>query len=252
VELSSGALWKVHGRGAPTTLVVHGLGATDGEARIPASGLPGTRVVVTLPGHGNAGDPEPEYWSYPRIAEDVLAIADEVGATQALGVSLGAGALTRLVADHPDRFDRLALLLPATLDHPRGVAANRVFHRLVDGVDAAPADGGARLREAVAEDVPHGADVGDYVAQRAEALLRLGHALRTLPGQSAVVDAAVLGDVSGEALVISGTDDPLHPADVAKDVAGAFPRARLELLPSRAPMLTHRKELRSLLVDFLR
>src|SRR5689334_24790339 len=42
-----------YGSGSPVTLVAHGLGATAGEARIPASGLPGTRVVVTLPSHGS-------------------------------------------------------------------------------------------------------------------------------------------------------------------------------------------------------
>lgn len=44
------------GSGAPVTLVGHGLGATPGEARLPTSGLPGTKVVVTLPSHGDAPD----------------------------------------------------------------------------------------------------------------------------------------------------------------------------------------------------
>ena len=43
----------------------------------------------------------------------------------------------------------------------------------------------------------------------------------------------------------------MHPAEVAKATAAAFPHARLELFPSRAPMLTHRRELRSALVEFL-
>jgi len=45
---------RSYGSGSPVTLVAHGLGATAGEARIPASGLPGTRVVVTLPSHADA------------------------------------------------------------------------------------------------------------------------------------------------------------------------------------------------------
>lgn len=243
--------WKAHGSGAPVTLVVHGLGATEGEARIPASGLRGTRVVATLPGHGDAADPPPDYWDYGRVAADVLALADEVSATRAVGVSLGAGALTRLVAEHPDRFERLALLLPATLDRPRGVPAQWSFERLADAVDSAGADDGARLRELIAADVPNGADVGDYVAQRAAALMRLGPALRALPEQAVVSDAAVLARVGSDVLVVGATDDPLHPAEAAKDVAAAFPRGRLELFPSAAPMLTHRRELRGLLADFL-
>ncbi|PKW13061.1 alpha/beta fold hydrolase [Saccharopolyspora spinosa] len=243
-----GARWAAHGRGAPVTLVVHGLGATEGEARIPASGLPGTRVVITLPGHGNASDAPPGYWNYASVAADVLAVANEVEATRAVGVSLGAGALTRIAADHPGRFERLALLLPAALDRPREVAATWAFERLA----AAVADGPEALREIVAADIPAGIEVGDYVDRRAEALLRLEDALHELPEQVPVPDPAALAAVRSEVLVIGATDDPLHPAEVAKAVAAAFVRARLEILPSPAPMLTHRRELRRLLADFLR
>jgi 3-oxoadipate enol-lactonase len=252
VARPSGAVWTAFGSGSPVTLVVHGLGATEGEARIPASGLPGTRVVVTLPGHGQAPDAAPDYWNYGRIAEDVLSIADEVQASRAVGVSLGGGALVRAAAEHPSRFDRLALLLPAALDRPRDAAATNAFGRLADAVATASSDDGAKLRELVASEVPSGIDVGDYVSRRATALQRLGDALRALPKQSAVADAGPLASVDSEVLVIGATDDPLHPAEVAKAVADAFAHARLELLPSPAPMLTHRRELRALLVDFLR
>lgn len=243
--------WTVHGRGEPVTLVVHGLGATEGEARIPASGLAGTRVVVTLPGHGRAPDPEPEYWDYERIAADVLAVADEVGATRAVGVSLGAGALTRLAAADPDRFDRIALLLPAALDELREESVRSVFRELAAAVDEAAADGGERLRGLVAADLPADLEVGDYVRQRADALLRLGEALRRMPEQRVLQDASALAAVRSQVLVVGGTDDPMHPAEVAKASADAFPDARLEIFPSRAPMLTHRRDLRAVLADFL-
>ena len=250
-SLPSGAQWTVLGTGDPVTLVVPGLGATRGEARIPASGLRGTRVVVTLPGHGAAPDAPAGYWNYGRIAEDVLAVADRVGADRAVGVSLGAGALTALAARSPRRFERLALLLPATLDRPREAPAGSALTRLADAVDAADSDNGAELRRLVDADVPDGTDVGDYVHRRAEALLRLGGALRTLPEQSAVADAAPLVTTETEVLVVAATDDPLHPTETAKATAAAFGRSRLEVLPSSAPLLTHRRELRTLLTSFL-
>ncbi|MFC7341559.1 alpha/beta fold hydrolase [Saccharopolyspora griseoalba] len=243
------ARWTSRGRGDPVTLVVHGLGATEGEARLPSSGLPGTRVVITLPGHGSAPDAPPGYWNYGSIAADVLEVAREVGATRAIGTSLGAGALTRIAAEHPGRFERLALMLPAALDRPREAAQAEVYRRLAEAVVAD--DGGARLRSILAEDIPEGVDVGGYVGQRASALSRLGDALRELPGAVPVQDAGALAEVAAEVLVIGATDDPLHPAEVAKATAAAFPRSRLELLPSRAPMLTHRRAVRGQLVDFL-
>lgn len=243
------ARWTTHGRGDPVTLVVHGLGATEGEARLPASGLPGTRVVLTLPGHGSAPDAPAGYWNYGAIAADVLEVAREVGATRAIGTSLGAGALTRIAAEHPGLFDRIALLLPAALDSPREAAATRTYERLATAVAAG--DGGERLRELLAEDVPAGVDVGDYVERRAEALLRLEPALRDLPGEVPVPDASKLAEVTADVLVIGATEDPLHPAEVAEATAKALPRSRLEVLPSRAPVLTHRKELRALLTGLL-
>ncbi|QGK72462.1 alpha/beta fold hydrolase [Allosaccharopolyspora coralli] len=239
------------GSGDPVTLVVHGLGATPGEARIPASGLRGTRVVVTLPGHGDAPDAPTGYWNYGCIAADVLAVADEVGATRGVGVSLGSGALTRVAAEHPTRFERLALLLPATVDRPRDADAAGTLQRLADAVDAAGSDGGERLRHLIAAEVPDGAEVGDYVQRRAEALLRLGEALRELPEQSVVANTTPLASVATDVLVVAGTDDPLHPTEIAKATTAAFGRARLEVLPSSAPLLTHRREIRTLLTGFL-
>lgn len=230
---------------------MHGLGATRGEARIPASGLAGTRVVVSLPGHGDAVDAAASYWSYERIAEDVLAIADEVGATRAVGVSLGAGALTRVLAQHPDRFDKCALLLPAASDRSRDASSTSGLGDLAEAVRDAPGDDGVRLRALVAGGLPEGVGVGDYVEQRAQALSRLGDALSVLPGQRPIADLAALGSAVTRVLVVGAADDPLHPSEVAEELAGAFADARLELLPSPAPMLTHRSELRRLLTGFL-
>lgn len=212
------------GSGAPVTLVGHGLGATPGESRLPTSGLPGTKVVVTLPSHGDAPDAPAGYWNYSRIAADLREAARETGATQAIGVSLTAGALLALLADEPDAFERVALLLPAVLDEPRPV---------LDREDAITVVGGP----------------ADYQAERRRAFARLDGALAELPGQVAVTDRAALAQVTAPVLVIGATRDPLHPEDVAKQVAGSFRHGRLELVPS---WLTHRADVRGWLVDFLR
>ncbi len=210
-----------YGSGSPVTLVAHGLGATPGEARIPASGLPGTRVVVTLPSHGAAPDAPAGYWNYGRIAADL----GTVPADFAVGVSLGAGALVRLLATSPDRFQRVALLLPAVLDQPRPAFT---LQQLADLTVGPP----------------------EYVAERRAALQRLAGAASELPGQVAVADASVLTAVSAPVLVIGAVDDPLHPEEVAKATAAAFPQGELWLVDSPSPMITHRAEVRRRLVDF--
>ncbi len=212
---------RSYGSGSPVTLVAHGLGATAGEARIPASGLPGTRVVVTLPSHGDAPDAPPGYWDYGRIAADL----SSVPADQAVGVSLGAGALVRLLSLEPGRFRRVALLLPAVLDQPRPPFTLRQLSDLTTG--------------------PPG-----YVAERRAALTRLEAAAEQLPGQVAVPDASLLAAVPIPVLVIGAVGDPLHPEDVAKATAVAFPHGELLLIDSPSPMTTHRTELRHRLISF--
>lgn len=250
-ELPSGTRWRVHGKGEPVTLVAHGLGATEGEARIPASGLRGTRVVLTFPGHGHAPEPPENFWSYANLAADMLDVADRVGASQAVGVSMGAGALTRIAAERPERFERLALLLPAALDRPRDGAVMEVFERMAHAVRTAHSDGGRALRQLVARQVPEGTGVGDYEHARAATLLRLESALRELPRQAPLMDRAALSAVDRPVLVVGATSDPLHAREVAEQTARALPSATLELFDSSAPILTHRAELRGLLSGFL-
>ncbi len=211
------------GSGTPVTLVGHGLGATTGEARLPTSGLPGTKVVVTLPSHGDQPDAPEGYWNYRRIAADLRLVARQTNATRAIGVSLTAGALLSLLADEPDAFEKVALLLPAVLDESRG---------LLDREHAILAIGGPP----------------EYQAERRQAFSRLDRALTELPGRTAVPDRALLHAVQAPVLVIGATRDPLHPESVARETAAAFPNGRLELVPS---WLTHRAEVRGLLGEFL-
>ncbi|MFB9905162.1 alpha/beta fold hydrolase [Allokutzneria oryzae] len=244
----SRVLRHAHGSGDPVTLVVPGLGTTPGEARLPASGLSGTRVVLTLPGHGDAPDAPSGYWRYERVADDVDAIAAEVGATAAIGTSLGAAALINLVAREPRRFERLALLIPAALDRPR-TDPDLPLLRQAAAVARGDRD---ELRELVLEHLPAGIDLGDYVETRIDALLRLGDALVALPGQAPLTDPAQVADVTADVLVIAATGDGQHPQEVGAAVAAAFPRGRLEVLPTPAPLITHRPRVRALLGEWLR
>jgi 3-oxoadipate enol-lactonase len=233
--------WQSYGRGDPVTLVVPGLAATKGEARIPASGLAGTRVVITLPGHGDEPDAPDGYWRYGNLADDVLRVADEVRARNAIGVSLGAGALTRLVADHPDRLAKVALLFPATLDEPRE------HEELTKLTTEDPEE----LKALVAKPLPAGHALGDYVEERAKALTRLRAAIRELEDLHPIDDRSRLGDVTAQVLVVGAVGDPLHPEEIARETAKAFPHARLEVFDSSAPLITHRTQIRTLLQEFV-
>ena len=101
--------------GDPVTVVLHGLGASLAETRPLLSRVAGTTVLCSARGHGRSPLP-PGPFDHAVLAADLERVADGCGATGALGVSMGAGALLSLLARRPDRFERVVLVLPAALD----------------------------------------------------------------------------------------------------------------------------------------
>lgn len=234
---------RATGSGTPTTLVVPGLGATAAEGRLGSSGLSGTRVVLSLPGHHDAPDPGLGEFTWVGLSAAVLVAANACGATQAVGTSLGAGCLLAVMAALPHRLRAVVLLLPSALDVPRPP----------DALDAAVAAGDPeQVRTLVAAEVPNGVEVGDYVLLRTQALLRLRGAIGGLAHEAPVPEPALLLAVTTRVLVIAAAHDPRHPLTVARAVVAAVPGARLEVIDSAAPVLTHRSLVRRLTAEHLR
>lgn len=211
----------VTGAGSPVTVAAHGLGMTVEETRPLLSGVPGTKVFPAA--HG---------CTYADLAGDLLAVADAHGASQALGVSMGAGALLRILSEHPARFDRVVLFLPAVLSTPRD------FQRPADPVEAVRAELPAEATDAY---------VQERVRRLADpAVQRMAHGLGG--------DVAVTGSleaVTADVLVVAQDGDPLHPAAVAREVAAALPRAALHVFERPGVLWWGRRELRALVAPFL-
>jgi pimeloyl-ACP methyl ester carboxylesterase len=241
------------GAGRPVTIFAHGLGGGIADTRPLGSGVPGTRIFLQLRGHGRSGAP-PGPWSYADLAADLAAVADFHGATRAFGISLGAGALCRLLVGRPDRFERLVFFLPAVLDEPRGGPARRRVAALLDAIGSGDR---SRVVDAVIEEVPAALRTtpaaAAFARQRADQLLRdgLGTGLGRLADSVAVPDAAALARVGAPALVIGCVGDELHPVDVAERLAGLLPRASLHIYDRPGVLWTDRADLRKRIGSFL-
>lgn len=241
------------GRGEPVTVLGHGLGGTIDETRPFGSGVRGTRAFLHFRGHGASSAPEGP-WTYGALAQELLAVADHVRATRALGVSLGAGALLRLAAERPDRFARLVLVLPASIDRPRGDAATHRLRRMAAHVEAGDADAVADLlragQPAGARDRP---DVIAWTRRQAHRLLRtaVARALRELSPQAPLRDRAGLAALQAPVLIIGQHGDEAHPLRVAEELAAVLPRAQLAVFDDGGILWTHRRELRGLIAGFL-
>jgi 3-oxoadipate enol-lactonase len=160
--------YLVAGVGAPdpVTVFAHGRGSGIEETRPLGSGVPGRKVFFHFRGYGRSS-PAPDPW---HPADDLRAVADHVGATRAVGASMGAAAVGTLAG----RFSRVVLYLPA-----------------------------------------------------------------------------VPTPVPVPALVLACRDDPLHPVEVAEQIASASPHAVLYVFDRPAPICSARAELRHRIAGFL-
>jgi len=251
---ASGQLeYLVTGSGQPITVFAHGLAGSIPETRPLGSAVTGTRIFLHFRGHGRSSAPESP-WSYAAFAAELRTIADHTDATRAVGVSLGAGALTTLLADTPQRFQRLVFFLPAVLDRPRRDAALARLHAMAGRVDDRDVDGLAALLLAEQPDgVRDRADVQVFVRRQARALVGtpVSAALRQLPDQVPIEDRAVLAVVTAPALVIAQQGDDAHPVWVAEQLAAALPAARLRVFGAGGALWSARAELRALIAGFL-
>jgi 3-oxoadipate enol-lactonase len=243
----------VTGVGQPVTVFAHGLAGDISGTRPLGSGVAGRRVFFHFRGHGRSDAP-PGPWSFADLADDLRGVADLSGATRAVGVSMGSGALCRLLADTPDRFERVVLYLPAPLNGIRPPAAATRLERLLAAIKTGEA---APVAEAVEPELPpsvRNTPTGwSYLRQRVEQLLEDGLApeLDTLWRAPAVPDESVLRTFRGRALVIGCVGDDVHPVAVAERLAGLLPGAQLHVYDRPAVLWTNRRELRDRISTFL-
>jgi 3-oxoadipate enol-lactonase len=243
----------VTGDGSPVTVFAHGLGSGIAETRPLGSAVHGRKVFFQFRGHGQSAAPGGR-WTYEDLARDLRAIADLSGATRALGVSLGAGALARLLADNPGRFERAVFFLPATLDTPRPAAAHERITALLEAIEAGDA---AAVADVISQEIPaqmrNTPSVWAFLRQRLDQLMRdgLGAGLAGLPEQAAIKDLDALAAVTADCLVIGCRGDDLHPAAVAEQLTATLPRARLHLYDRPGVLWTQRSDLRTRISTFL-
>lgn len=241
------------GRGRPATVFAHGLAGSIPTTRPYATKVPGARTFLHFRGHGRSDTPQGR-WEYADLAAELWAVADHVGASQALGISMGAGALCAGLAGDARRFDRVVLVLPAAIDRPRQDEAMTHLIELADLVEAGDQDAvAAHLLAAEPAQVRDDPGVRQWATGQAGRLLGTGvaQALRALPGQVPVTDRALLAQVRVPVLVLGQEDDPAHPAQIARELAEVLPESVLHVLPPGGMMWGHRSRVRDLVGEFL-
>lgn len=241
------------GSGLPVTVFAHGLGGSIAETRPLAARVAGTRILLDFRGHGASAELS-NGWDYDLLADDLLAVADAVGASQAVGLSLGSGALLRALRREPERFRKVAFVLPAAIDATRSDGATLRLQKLGQAINRSDALAAAELLLAeLPESVRTRRGIQALVLRRATQLVT-----RPAPqprfDDRPLTDRGPLAAMTAPALVIAQQDDPLHRLDVAYDLHAALPDSELLVLPPGGVFWTAAREAqqalaRHLLVD---
>ena len=240
---------EVDGEGDPVSVFAHGLTNSCMELAAFTPFAAGTKVRFCFRGHGHSQVAPADRYRFADYAGDLRAVAETFAATRAVGTSLGAGAVTRLLAEDPDRFERLVFLLPAALDDP--VVGHPLSLRTAELLETLPKDEAiARAlaesgREAAYARAP-GLREFDMLLWRDLDPVGVARAIRGLIGEVAIEDRDQLRKVSAPALVIGRRGDSLHPIEVAVAIADLLPNGELIELGSEQelfdsiPMLVDR------------
>jgi pimeloyl-ACP methyl ester carboxylesterase len=245
-----GVEYTVLGAGGPVTLFAHGLGGGRSETRPLAAKTSGTRVLLSFRGHDGSAALDGG-WDYDVLADDLRTVADHVGASRCVGLSLGGGALLRVLRDEPDRFERLAFVLPAALDSTRSDGATVRLRSLGHAIDRGDATEATALLMA---------EVPEALRDRRGVSLLLGRRAADLVTRPAPVprgedrplsDRSVLSRVTAPTLVIGQDADPLHPLALARELAELLPNASLLELPEGGVFWTDAARAQSALADHL-
>lgn len=251
------------GTGEPHTLFGHGFAGAIRDTRPFGTGIIGTKHFLHLPGHGGRPSPGPG-WDYGQIAEVLAQALTFTSATQALGVSMSAGGLLRLLSTtHPavGSLNKVAFVLPASFTgfSPEAAEANRAYAQKLRRL-AAAGDIEA-ITDLMLSREP--AEVADLLPARAWTRTKAENLVHTdmSDGLGLALEIAVDGSTShdpldalarfpGEVLVLTHEDDPAHPVAVAEAIAAAIPAARLEVLPPGSILWRGRHDVRRILGEF--
>jgi pimeloyl-ACP methyl ester carboxylesterase len=216
--------------------------------------LPGTRIRFCFRGHGHSGTPEAGHYRFADFAADVDAVARRYGATRAVGTSLGAGAITHLLGETPDRFERIVFILPAALDVR--LAGDSRFEAVADLLETLPTD------EAVAQIVAGSGHADQYdekpwlreldmfLWQDLNAV-GVARAIRDVTRDVAIEDRELLRKVEAPTLILCQEGDAIHPLALGEVLVDIMPNAELIVIGSERELLERLPELVSGVADFL-
>jgi 3-oxoadipate enol-lactonase len=228
---------EIDGAGPPVTVFAHGLTNSCRELAPFTPSVTGTAVRFCFRGHGHSSAPATGY-RFADLASDLDAVARAYGARNAVGTSLGAGAIMKLLEDDPDRFDRIVMLLPASLDVPFRDPGR--FDGIADLLETFPKDEAVdRILDITAERYVRAPWLRELDLALWEDLNTVGvaRAIREVTRDVSISDRELLRKVDAPVMLICREGDSIHPAELGRILVDLFPNAELITLGSEQELI---------------
>jgi pimeloyl-ACP methyl ester carboxylesterase len=245
---------EVEGEGEPVTVFAHGLTNSCMELAAFTPMAPGTKVRFCFRGHAHSGTPEPGHYRFADFADDLDSVATTYGATNAVGTSLGQGAITHLLARDPERFDRIVFVMPAALD--LGLADHARFDHVADLLETLPTDEAIQRivadskRVAEYDEKPWLRELDMFLWQDLNAV-GVARAIREITRDVAITDRDLLRKVTAPTLILCQEGDEIHPVELGYVLAELMPNTDLIVLGSEDELLARLPELVTRVAAFL-
>jgi pimeloyl-ACP methyl ester carboxylesterase len=228
---------EIDGAGEPVTIFAHGLTNSCRELAPFTPSLAGTAVRFCFRGHGHSSAPDHGY-RFADLASDLDGVARAFGARNAVGTSLGAGAIMSLLEHDPIRFDRIVMLLPASLDAP--FRNPERFDAIADLLEAYPKD---EAIERILEMSRERYERAPWLRQIDLLLWEdmnpggVARAIREVTRDISISDRELLGKVDAPVLLICREGDAIHPAELGRILHELLPNSELVTLASEEELI---------------
>jgi pimeloyl-ACP methyl ester carboxylesterase len=199
-----------------------------------------TLVCMDARGHGDSSDIVEDRCSFDAFADDVVALADELGFEKFIagGISLGAGTALNAATRYPDRVAGLVLCRPAWLEHRQGERNTAAYELIADLLEQYGTEEAlsrlidSELYRGVASESASAAQSLRHQVTRPKASIN-SSILRRFPTSAPTSSRDQWARISVPTLIVGHLDDPFHPWDIAKAYADAIPAARLVEVTSK-------------------
>jgi pimeloyl-ACP methyl ester carboxylesterase len=214
----------------PAVLMVHGLGGTSNFYQVQAQALADRFRVIRVDSAGAGRSPVADGISISSHADDLAALLDQLGVSDAtvVGHSMGTLVVRTLAARHPALVSRLVLLgaVAEPADAARQAQRDRAATLRHDGTAAvAPGVVANALSETTRQDKP---EVAAFVRELIMRQDPEGYA-RNCEALAAATDPGPV-DPRLPLLLITGSDDKTGPPEVSHAIAAAHGSATVAVI----------------------